>query len=552
MSRIPSNTEQFLSGIAAGTQASGQAAQNFQIAEQARQGRQQLALQQQQLGLEQQKMQQQGQQFQSGLEAEAENYRRLNESRERMAQAEMGQQQSQFGQKMAFDREQANLERLIGIKMKQLDMDMMRNEQEIAAMADDDPRLAAAREKRRKLQADARNLEQMMGSSQVAMQLAQGVRGDRLDEVDARLDAFKSGLDTRKQMAMQAMQNGLDYAVLNDAREGGFIKEMARMSVANIPGMQQGEDGRDFGTTAMQILGDNVFKFFFGTGDKAFAEAKATEFQKNGSAMAVQIVHNAFDLNGDAFGLDAGKKAEAAQVAADMVAKAAILAGADPQVRAGKDAGRQALKQEIAAGFGKLRAAGMGDEQISAMLEGLESVSENRVELLRTYAERDPNSNQADLLNRSLSNVGRIQDVLESVAIDDALMQPNRGKLVDHSKYNWTGVTRKARLAYGMGQNPQLEQLMGELRARGMTDQELTEMSKLLIESDPNLQFLRPEEYAQALRGMGARQTQLGLEAETAGEDIGRIQGQLVARGRLQGLSEAERRLAEIAGLAGG
>ena len=552
MSRIPSNTEQFLSGIAAGTQASGQAAQNFQIAEQARQGRQQLALQQQQLGLEQQKMQQQGQQFERGLEAESENYRRLNESRERMAQAEMGQQQSQFGQKMAFDREQANLERLIGVKMKQLDMDMMRNEQEIAAMADDDPRLAEARAKRRKLQADLRNMEQMMGSSQVAMQLAQGVRGDRLDEVDARLDAFKSGLDTRKQMAMQAMQNGLDYAVLNDAREGGFIKEMARMSVADIPGMQQAEGGRGFGTTAMQILGDNVTKFFFGTGDKAIAEAKATEFQKNGSAMAVQIVHNAFDLNGDAFGLDAGKKAEAAQVAADMVAKAAILAGADPQVRAGKDAGRQALKQEIAAGFGKLRAAGMGDEQIAAMLEGLESVSENRAELLRTYVEKDPNSNQADLLNRSLSNVGRIQDLLESVAVDDALMQPNRGKLVDHSKYDWTGVTRKARLAYGMGQNEQLEGLMGELRARGMTDQELNEVSKLLIESDPNLQFLRPEEYAQALRGMGARQMELGLEAETAGEDIGRIQGQVVARGRLQGLSEAERRLAEIAGLAGG
>lgn len=545
MSQIPSNIQQFYGGLGAAQGFLQQAGANQQAKMNYQQGQQQLAL-------EQQKMQQQGQQFERGLQAESENWRQLNESKERMAQAEMQQQGSQFGQKMAFDREQANLERFIGIRKMQIDMEIMRNEQEIAAMADDDPRLVGAREKRRKLQADVRNLEELMGSSQVAMQLAQGVRSDRLDEVDARLDAFKSGLDTRKQMAMQAMQNGLDYAVLNDAREGGFIKEMARMSVADIPGMQQAEGGRGFGTTAMQILGDNVTKFFFGTGDKAIAEAKATEFQKNGSAMAVQIVHNAFDLNGDAFGLDAGKKAEAAQVAADMVAKAAILAGADPQVRAGKDAGRQALKQEIAAGFGKLRAAGMGDEQISAMLEGLESVSENRVELLRTYVEKDPNSNQADLLNRSLSNVGRIQDVLESVAVDDALMQPNRGKLVDHSKYNWTGVTRKARLAYGMGQNEQLEGLMRELRARGMTDQELNEVSKLLIESDPNLQFLRPEEYAQALRGMGARQTQLGLEAETAGEDIGRIQGQVVARGRLQGLSEAERRLAEIAGLVGG
>lgn len=552
MSRIPSNTEQFLSGIAAGTQAAGQATQNFQVAEQARQGRQQLSLQQQQLDLEQKKMLQQGQQFQRGLEAEAENYRRLNESRERMSQAEMQQSGQQFNQKMAFDKEQANLERLIGIKMKQLDMDMIRNEQEIAAMADDDPRLVEARNKRRRLQADLRNMEQMMGSSQVAMQLAQGVRGDRLDEVDARLDAFKGSIDARKDAALQAMKNGLDFAVLNDAQQGGFVKEVARMVALADAGEMPGVQGSDTLLAGVNIMADNLTKWAFGTGDPELAKAKMTEFQKNGSAMAVQIVHNAFDMNGDAFGLDAGKKAEAAKVAAEMVAKAAILAGADPRVRAGKEAGQQALRQQIAEGFGRLRAAGMGDEQITAVLQGLESVSQNRVELLRTYTERDPAANEAGILTASLSKVGSIQDVLESVANNDELMKPHKGKIVDHSQYNWTGVTRKARLAYGMGQNPQLEQLMGELKSLGVTDQELNEVSKLLIESDPNLQFLRPEDFASALRGMGAIQRQMGAEVEELTEETGRLQGQIVARGRLQGLNEADQRLADLIGRMGG
>lgn len=541
MSRIPSNTEQFLGGLAASQNflqqagANQQAKMNYQLA-------------QQQMGLERDKMAQQGQQFQQGLQAEAENYRKLNESRERMAQAEMQQQGSQFSQKMAFDKEQGNLERLIGLKMKQLDMDMARNEQEIAAMADDDPRLVEAKNRRKKLRSDARNLEQMMGSSQVAMQLAQGVKADRLDEVDARLGAFKDALSTRKTKAEQALKNGLDYAVLNDARQGGFIKEVARLVATGVPHMQ----GMDTTSAALNIMADNLVAWGLGTGDPRYAEAKATEFQKNGAAMAVQIVKNSIELNKDAFGLEPGKQAEAAQVAADMVAKAAILANVDPRVRAGGGAAQADLRAKIAKGFGDLRKAGMGDEQISALLEGLESIGENRGELLRVYTEKDPNVNQENILDRSLKGVGKIQDVLDGVANDQKVMESVGGRLVDHSKYDWVGVTRKARMAYGMGQSSELQQLMRDMQSMGMTQGELKQMSQLLIESDPNLRFLRPEEFAQMLRGMSLTQGDIGAELESVGEDIGRVQGQVVARGRLKGLSQAEQQLADIAGLVGG
>lgn len=541
MSQIPSNTEQFLGGLASSQGFLQQAGSN------------QLA--QQQMGLERSKMAQQGRQFDQGLQAESENYRRLNESRERQQRSELEQQGSQFNRQMDFNKEQANLERMISLKLKQIDMDLEVNEAEIASMVDDDPRLVEARAKRRKYKGDIRNLEQMMGSSQLSMQLAQGVKGDRIDEVDARLDAFKGGLSTRRSAAEKAMKNGLDYAVLQDAREGGFIREVARVDALR----GAGEDATnlqpaDGGTidSVFRILVDNLTQWGLDVGSPELAQDKATEFMKNGGAMAIKVVTNALEMSEDAFGLDPGNQAKAVRVAGDLVAKASILAGVDPKVRAGKGAGPQHLRTQIAKGFGELRRLGMGDEQIGALLEGLESMSENRVELLRSYAERDPNSMQAGILEGSLTGVGRIQDVLEAVANNQELMAPHQGKLVDHSRYDWTGVTRKARVAYGMGQNPELERLMGEMRSLGMPDTELEALTKLLIESDPNLQFLRPEEFAQALRGMSLSRDAATENLEVNDEDIGRFMGQGVARGRLQGLQGAEQQLSDLAGKFGG
>lgn len=542
MSRMPSNTEQFLGGLAASQGFLQQAGTN-------QRAKMDFQLAQQQMGLEQQKMLQQGQQFERGLQAESENYRKLNESRERMAQAEMAQQGSQFGQRMDFDREQANLERLVGLKMQQIDMDMRRNEAEIAAMADNDPRLAEARLRRRQMRGEMINLEQMLGASEQAQQMARGLKDDRISEIDARLDAYKNAVGVRRSQAEAAMKAGLDYAVLKDARGGGFVREMIRVATG-----EAGIDvtSGDMGIAGMRIIGDNLMKWATGVGSPELAKTKATEFMRNGGVMAVQVANNAIELNGDAFGLKPGKREEAARIMSDIVSKGAILAGLDPQARAANGGSQQQLKQEIAQGVAQLRQAGMGDEQIAAVFEGLESMSENRAGLLQQYAEMDPNSVQAGILENSLAGVGRIQDAIESVVSDQQAMRQFGGKLVDHSKYDWAGVSRNARLAYGMGQSAELQQLMGDLDAMGMTDEELNQIGRLLTESDPNLQYLRPEDFTSMMRGMSARMGSLSLGVEDIGEDIGQIQGQVMARGRLQGLNEADQRLAELIGRVGG
>lgn len=548
MSRIPSSTEQFLGGLAASQGFLQQAGAN-------QRAKMDYQLAQQQMGLEHQKMQQQGQQFQQGLQAEAENYRKLNESRERMAQAEMAQQGSQFGQRMQFDKEQANLERLVGLKMQQIDMDMRRNEAEIAAMADNDPRVAELRARRRQLKTDARNLEQMLGSSEQAVQLAQGIKGDRVGEVDARLNAFQEAVRTRRGAAEQAMQEGLNYAVLKDAREGGFVKELARMTVDQFGvGIAAGGPiaSGALGVVSLQIVADNLMQWATGIGSPELAKAKATEFMKNGSAMAVQVVNNAIQLNGDAFGLQPGKREEAARIASDIVAKGAILANMDPASRSAGGGSQLQLQQEIAQGVAQLRQAGMGDEQISAVFEGLESVSENRSALLQQYAANDPQSMQAGILEASLEGVGKVQDAIEGVVSNQEVMGRFGGKLIDHSKYDWIGVSRNARLAYGMGQSSELQQLVRDLDSLGMTDQELNQITKLLTESDPNLQYLRPEDLTSMIRGMSMRAGNVGAEIEDLGEDIGQAQGQVIARGRLQGLNEADQRLADLIGRVGG
>jgi len=565
MSRMPSNTEQIL-GQFAGAQgflqqagANQRAKMDFMVAQQ------QNALAQQQLGLEQQKMQQQGQQFERGLQAEAENYARLNQSREAMQARELEQSGQQFERKMSFDMETIRQERLMTVKMKQLEMEMMRNEQEIAGMADNDPRMLELRERRKKLRGDLRNMEMLMGSTQAAMGLAQGVKEDRMAEVDARLDAFQGASKARSDAALGAMQQGLDYAVLKDAQEGGFFKELQRYTQASQDQMAGPIEGVAPGTSlvpefmvrtgaAGNMLVQSIMEWAGISGNPEMARQMATEFQKSAPGMASAIVHNAISLGKDAFGLEPGKVGEASELAVRIIGDAAVLAGLDPAVRAGKGEGAQLLRQKIAKNINGLRKAGMGDEQIAALFDGLQAASENRPALLLQYQARDPSIVQGGMLDKTLAGVGSIVNMIEGVAGDNALMQANGGggRLTDYSKYDWAGVTRKARLAYGMDQSSELQQLVSELRGLGMEDADLQNIMRLMVERDPSLQFLRPEDYTRAIQGMGLSKMTGGLGLEETEEDIGRTQAQIVARGRAAGLSDAEKRLAELAGLYGG
>lgn len=545
MSALPSNTEQFLGGVAAGTQ-------NLAVASQNQRAKMDYQLAQQQMGLEREKMAQQGQQFQQGLQAEAANYQKLNESRERLAGQEMAQQQSQFGQTMDFNREQANLERMVGVRMKQLDMDLARNEQEIAAMADNDPRLVEARRRRLQMKSDSYRLQELISGGQTAMALAQGLRGDRLKEVESRLTAYSDAVGQRAQTAREAFANGFQYALTKDSMQGGFLNEAQRVLEAyDVEAAMTGGIPTAVSTVgyALRSLLDETQRYFTGVGDPDLARKRATDFMKNGGGMASQAVHNAITLNEGAFGLEGPEREAAAAAATEVVSAATIMTGLDPRIRGTGDT--QVLRQKIAAGIGKMRSFGMGDEQISALFDGLEGLSNNRAEILQTYAATGDQA-QFNLVDSSLEGVGRIQDMIEGVLSDENLMKTAGGKLADYSKFDLAGVVRKSQLAYGAADSPEMVSLARDLQAMGLSAQEIQSLSARLIESDPRLQYLRPEEFAGMLQGLARQQSETAFGLETAAEDIGQLQSQVVAEGRLRGLEDADRRLAELAGLFGG
>jgi hypothetical protein len=548
MSALPSNTEQFLGGLAAGTQ-------NLALASQNQRAKMDYRLAQQQMGLERERMAQQGQQFQQGLQAEAANYQKLNESRERLAAQEMAQQQSQFGQTMDFNREQANLERMVSVKMKQLDMDLARNEQEIAAMANDDPRIVEARRRRLQLKSDGYRLQELISGGQMAMQFAQGLKGERLNEITTRLTAYSDGVGQRAETARTAFANGLQFAITKNAMNESFFEGADRAIEAYETEAALGNTDITLlkrSRTGQVILGlvDEASKYMGGTGDPDLARKRATDFARNGGAMAVQVVQDAISLNEGAFGLDGPEREGAAAAAGALVTAAAVMAGLDPRVRGAGNTGQ--LKQDIATNIKKLRDFGMGDEQIAALFDGLEGMSENRGELLNTFTAGAQDANQFNMLNQSLEGVGRIQDMIESVLIDENLMKTAGGKLADLSKFDVNGVVRKAQLAYGMGESPEMAALAQDLQAMGLSQQEIQALSARLIESDPSLQYLRPEEFAQMLEGLKRQQSEATLGLETVQENIDQLQPQVMAEGRLRGLEDADRRLAELAGLFGG
>ena len=530
MSRIPSNTEQFLSGIAAGTQNIGQATQNFAATEQAAQGR--MGLQ-----LEGEKLRQQGQQFQQGLQAEAENYRKLNESRERMQTQELAQQGSQFQQRLQFDEEQARIERTLAVRLKQHEMEMMANDREIAATASNDPRIRELRAKRADLRKRARDVKEMLGSAGMAQQMSKDVRGERLKEAQTRLTAMQQGVQTRAENALNAVTRGFDYSVLKDSAEGGFIDSMRRVfaeqqsdaaqrQFANLrtpPGPMGAVYRNLWEETKMWALGT-------GAGDEAFAEAKATEFLKNGGAMAAATLSNALSLNKGAFGLKDGEREKAMALVTKIVADGAILANVDPRAAAGGAEGQKARRERIAKSIGELRKTGMGDEQISALFDGLDSVAGNRDMLLAQYTAREGVGAQPKILDRTLEGVGKISDLVQGVMDDVELMKPVGGTVDGPSKYDWIGTFRRAQAAYGMGQSSdKIQELQRAMTDFGIPENEILGLVETLTASDPNLQYMRPEEYLEVIRGLQAQGYNLEDVALQLDEALGQTQAEVVA-----------------------
>jgi hypothetical protein len=544
MSQIPSNSLQFNAGMEA-------AQGNIALMGQNQRTKIDQDMQLRQLALQGQRMQQEERMQMRGLAAEAANYRDLNRSRAEMQREELGQQQRQFEQNQAYLREQAQAERLIQIELQKLQAQREAVNARLAAGADQDT--AGLRNERNTINQNMVRLQEMMSSAQHGLARAQGLKDDRMEEIRTRAVAFGDTIASRRGMAQEAIGNGVSAAVLKDALDGGFVNDVARRFYEDSGGTTAGVVGEGIrmmtGTGAYQkILAENLMESVFGYSDPESMRKRMTDLQKSPQAFAGAIVHNAFSQHGDAFGLDAGKKAEAAVVATRMIGDAGILADLDPKVRAGGGDVVEGQYKKIAEGFKKLRDMGMGDEQITAILDGLEGIGSGSSELLMQFGLDQKGAGMQRVLMDTTEGVGQIGDLLRHVAESEKYMAPVGGVLTDLSKFDIKGLMRKADLAYGVSSSPEIEALMRDLEGMGMTDQDVQQMMGLLSVGDD----MRPEEIQAALQAM-ARESKMGeLRAKEVDQEMGRSGAQFVARGQAQAAEEELKALDALARRFGG
>jgi hypothetical protein len=541
MSQINTN---FLQGVQTGVQNAGQATQNFQVKQQALQA-------QQAMGLERQKMEQQGQQFASGQRAEAENYRLLNASRERMSAQEMAQQSGQFNQKMAYDKQQAEAEKSLALGLQKIETHRRKVDQDIAAMADNDPGLIALRARARDLGKKKIDLEHTMASLNASRAMADGLKGERMKEVDTRLTQVAEGHKLRRTQADSAVARGIDMALTQNARGAGYWQGIANVAAQDGKPGPDGQIAQQGGPTTgamgamTRVLYDSIKQYFGAMGDEQLVALKATEFEKNGYFMATNIVGNVLELGGANFGLDKGNQEKGKILAAQIVADAAIVGHVGTKA-SWSDESMQARRQNIARRVNELRDSGMGDEQIASLFDGLQSMGMNQDKLLSQYEVTDV-SGRAPLLKKSLDGVAKIADVIHGVMADSQLMGPNGGVLVDHSKYDTQSVMAKARLAYGTTSGKDLESLVADLQSQRMPKAEMNAILKSVIESDPRLKSLRPEDILAAIEAGGREQSLTEQELGTAESDYRRQSSQRVAQDRSRGLGTEADMLDELA-----
>ncbi len=553
MSRVPSNAEQFMGGMQMGAQNLQGARENWAIKQQdlrARQG----------LQLERDKMAQQGQQFRMGMQAEAENYRKLNESRERMQGAEMAQQGAQFDKRMAFDKQQSDIDKAIQIKMAQIQNEREMNEKAIQALAKNDPRVAQYRARRRELQEEKDKLDGMASSTQAALNMLtaeNGIHDTKFNDISARLSSYTAALSKRREGADTAMIKGFQHAMAKGVMDESFWAQAERVGTEQAlrAGAQLGPDGKPaasyvYTEGVSQLLGESLRRFFGSTGDPALAEAQASEFMKNPKAMAVQVIHSAIDLNRDAFGLEPGEAKNAAMVAGDIVAKAALLS----EYGSAMGDGAALMRQEMAKGVGKLRQLGMDDTQISALFEGLENIGSNRTELLAQYPESADKA-QFDLLDNTLSGMASVGDQVQGVLIDEKLMKPVGGVVHDLSRFDMVKALDNARKSIQYANDPQYDGFMEDIdamRSMGMmTPEQEATLRQILTEVPPEVETLDPRVYQKRAKEIGAKQSDVARSLIGGAEDEGNVLESVIAEQQYLGGMDTASRLEELARMTG-
>jgi hypothetical protein len=557
-----------LESLAVGGQLLGQAQQNQATTFQ-RQAQQRAA------GLEARSQDLQNTMQQRDLQSQAENYRRLNESREKMQTKELEQQASQFQQSQAQDRDLALMDQQFAAAIALSKSKAAQAAAQAAAAQRDDPELQKYRQARRAHQENALRLEQALNAAREAKSLAQTVKTARIEEIDARITAYQDGQLMLNKTSRDAIGNAISDAILeNTRRSGGFAEEVGRFAdaeVGSIPGEeflpeQVGIVARTNLATPFVFL-QNIADATFGFNDVESIRNRMTSFERSPTEFVSRVVDHAFSKYDDAFGVNPQEKAATQALMQSLIVSGAVLGNVRddllvlPPVRDSRMI--EMNKQKVAETIGKLRQNGMQDSQILGMLQALEAMAERSSTIVTEEGLGTSGIQGAKgaVLEETLRGVGDIIDGVESVLTDEKLMrQYGGGELVDYVKFNAPEVHRRAVQAWAMDQ-PQLQQFKEEAKKLGLRDEkELAGIVSLLVENDPELQrmgfSLDPQEIASMVLQMERDSSAMALGAqdlvEREGLAVQRFGAGAAAQGEQFNIDALEQMIQEIRSQRGG
>jgi hypothetical protein len=519
MSAVP-NAQ--LEGLLAGGQLLGQAQENQATTFQAE-------AQRRAAGLEARGQDLQNMMQQRELNAQAQNYRRLNEREMEMQRRQLAQQESQFSRAQAQDREMQIMDKEFTIAIAQAQAKAKQKAAEILAGQKDDATLKALRGERAAAQDQARRLEQALNAARSARDLARQTKEVRLEDIEARINAFHQSVSLLNTQTREAMGNAISDAILQNTREsGGFLDEAGR------------NDG--FWKTLGQNIADATFSTARPIED---VESRMTAMERSPTTFAASVINAAFTRYDDALGIRPEQKAAAEQIFMSMITKAAVLGQVDDPLLAAPSAPDSRMvelfREDIARKMGELRATGMQDAQILAMLQSLEGMAERSSTLVteQGLGATGIEGAKGEVLQKTLTGIGSIIDGIEAVTSDVELMRKNAGgELVDYSKFDMPRVYRMANQAYALDRaSPQMEAFTGEIGRLGIRDpKQVEELVGVLIENDPQLRDLGfkldPKEVANMVLQLEQETSKLGQRSQGLAEEEALAVQQYAGRGQ--------------------
>ena len=467
MSQIPSNTEQMLSGLAAGNQGLGIASQNQQFK----------AKMANDAGMQQRE-----------LASQTENYARMNASKERMAGQDRAQQAEQFSSQQDFIKEAARAENLMKLRMEQIANNKHKALLESARMAPNDPRALEMKKQLEGIRREEHAATEQAAALSGVLALSELKKTGTMDSVIAMAAARNQARTTRLDGFKESWLTSFQGSKMENVREsGGWFNELARMTMDpnSLTGEFIGPPGSMMNGTAaglpimaagLENLWNGTLEFFGATVPQKQVAASMTDFQKSGAVMAVTVIEKLMSEQADLIGLTPAEATGAAASFKKLVGLAAIAATQGGAVeKSGDKSMEPEMRAQIADEIAALRKLGVDDLIISEVLNGLQDLGRGRNELLGQAKDSD-DPGQEGVLDNTLKEVGRIGDYLEFVATDGTLMDKRGGALSDEHKYDSVKVLEKANQAFGMIEGPELKALVEELERQGLTPDEINKV----------------------------------------------------------------------------